>query len=109
MSARPRRYRKKPLAAFEHGTRIYAPTSGERRYRVVATEAAGGRPVLQEELALEDGGDQSEPVLAATPAVVRGKGVCPVPRLSHAVEPGLERRVPLGNELLEEPFERSVR
>lgn len=43
MPARPRRYRKKPLAAFEHGTRLYAPTSGERRYRVVATDAAGGR------------------------------------------------------------------
>ena len=32
------RYRKKPLAQFEHGTRIYAPTANEPRYRVVATD-----------------------------------------------------------------------
>lgn len=43
MSEGSRRYRKKPLAAFEHGTRIYAPTIKEPRYRVVATEATGGR------------------------------------------------------------------
>lgn len=43
MPARPRRYRKKPLAAFEHGTRIYGPTANERRYRVVATDPCGAR------------------------------------------------------------------
>ena len=43
MPARPRRYRKKPLAAFEHGTRIYAPTAHEGRYRVVATDPGGAR------------------------------------------------------------------
>ena len=32
------RYRKKPLAQFEHGTRIYAPTANEPRFRVVATD-----------------------------------------------------------------------
>lgn len=31
-------YRKKPLAQFEHGTRIYAPSGGESRYRIVATD-----------------------------------------------------------------------
>lgn len=36
-------YRKKPLAQFEHGTRIYAPSSGETRYRVVTTDTAGQR------------------------------------------------------------------
>lgn len=34
----PSPYRKKPLVQFEHGTRIYAPSSGERRYRVVARD-----------------------------------------------------------------------
>lgn len=34
------RYRKRPLAAFEHGTRIYAPSEGEDRHRVVARDAA---------------------------------------------------------------------
>jgi hypothetical protein len=32
------RYRKKPFARLEHGTRIYAPSPGEARYRVVATD-----------------------------------------------------------------------
>jgi len=32
------RYRKKPLAQLEHGTRIYEPSSGEPRYRVVAVD-----------------------------------------------------------------------
>jgi hypothetical protein len=34
----PSRYRKKPLARLEHG-RIYAPSPGEARYRVVATDS----------------------------------------------------------------------
>ena len=36
------RYRKKPLAQFEHGTRIYAPSSGELRFRVVARDSSSG-------------------------------------------------------------------
>lgn len=36
-------YRKKPLAQFEHGTRIYAPSGSETRYRVVATDPATRR------------------------------------------------------------------
>ena len=43
MGRGPQRYRKKPFAVFEHGTRIYAPSAGEDRFRVVATDAAGGR------------------------------------------------------------------
>lgn len=39
----PTRYRKKPLAQFEHGTRIYAPSGGETRYRVVATDPTTDR------------------------------------------------------------------
>ncbi len=39
----PRRYRKKPLAVFEHGTRIHAPSDGEDCYRVIATDDAGRR------------------------------------------------------------------
>ena len=52
MPTRPRRYRKKPLAAFEHGNRICAPTAGEARYRVVATDSTGSR--LFHEFAAED-------------------------------------------------------
>jgi hypothetical protein len=36
------RYRKKPLAQLEHGTRIYAPSPAEVRYRVVATDPLSG-------------------------------------------------------------------
>jgi hypothetical protein len=38
----PSRYRKKPLAQLEHGTRIYAPSAREARYRVVATDPGLG-------------------------------------------------------------------
>lgn len=43
MADRRRSYRKKPLAVFEAGTRIYSPSRGESRYRVVATDAEGNR------------------------------------------------------------------
>jgi len=37
------RYRKKPLAQLEHGTRIYAPSPSETRYRVVGpSDIEGG-------------------------------------------------------------------
>lgn len=39
----PPKYRKKPLAQLEHGTRIYAPSDAESRYRVVATDPTTGR------------------------------------------------------------------
>ena len=40
----PSRYRKKPLAQLEHGTRIYSPSAGEPRHRVVSTDpTSGGR------------------------------------------------------------------
>jgi integrase len=40
------RYRKKPLAQLEHGTRIYAPSPGETRYRVVATDPVSGERIF---------------------------------------------------------------
>lgn len=43
MADRRRTYRKKPLAIFEGGTRVYAPSRGEPRYRVLATDAEGTR------------------------------------------------------------------
>ncbi len=43
MASQPRTYRKKPFAVFEHGTRIYAPSRGESRYRVVSTDGGGHR------------------------------------------------------------------
>ncbi len=39
-------YRKRPLAVFEHGTRIYAPSGGEHRHRVVARDAATGERIF---------------------------------------------------------------
>ena len=35
--------RREPLVSYEFGTRIYAPSEGETRYRVVATDADGRR------------------------------------------------------------------
>jgi integrase len=40
------RYRKKPLAQLEHGTRIYAPSAGETRYRVVTTDPTSGERIF---------------------------------------------------------------
>ena len=39
-------YRKKPFAQLEHGTRIYAPSSGELQFRVVATDPSSGNRVF---------------------------------------------------------------
>jgi hypothetical protein len=40
------RYRKKPLAQVEHGTRIHAPSPSEARYRVVATDPVSGERIF---------------------------------------------------------------
>jgi hypothetical protein len=40
------RHRKKPLSQLEHGTRIYAPSPAEARYRVVATDAVSGERIF---------------------------------------------------------------
>jgi hypothetical protein len=40
------RYRKKPLAQLEHGTRVYAPSAREARYRVVATDPVSGERIF---------------------------------------------------------------
>jgi hypothetical protein len=42
----PSSYRKKPLAQLEHGTRIYAPSAGESRYRVVANDPVSGERIF---------------------------------------------------------------
>ena len=42
----PSSYRKKPLAQLEHGTRIYAPSANEARYRVVATDPVSGERIF---------------------------------------------------------------
>lgn len=39
----PRRRYSKPIAFFEYGTRLYAPSEGESRYRVIARDPTGKR------------------------------------------------------------------
>lgn len=39
----PRRKYAKPLITFEHGTKVYAPTPGEARYRIITRDPAGTR------------------------------------------------------------------
>lgn len=48
------RYRKKPLVQLELGTRIYAPSVGELRYRVVTTDLATGERVFHKFATEED-------------------------------------------------------
>jgi integrase len=38
-------YRKRPLASFEHGTRVYAPSDSERYYRIVAIDPVSSKRV----------------------------------------------------------------
>jgi len=40
------RYRKKPLAQLERGTRIYSPSASEPRFRVVASDPVSGERVF---------------------------------------------------------------
>ena len=40
---RKRTYRKKPLAVFENGTRIYAPTEPNSKFRIVSHDPSGRR------------------------------------------------------------------
>ena len=40
--------RRKPLVSYEFGTRIYAPSAGETRYRVVTTGRRDGRDAVAE-------------------------------------------------------------
>jgi hypothetical protein len=40
------RYGKRPLAQLEHGTRIYAPSTGEARYWVVTTDPVSGERIF---------------------------------------------------------------
>jgi len=42
----PSSYRKKPFAQFEHGTRIYAPSGRDPRYRVVASDPSSGKRIF---------------------------------------------------------------
>jgi integrase len=39
-------YRRRPLAQFEHGTRLYAPSAGETRFRVVSTDPVSGERIF---------------------------------------------------------------
>jgi len=42
----PSSYRKKPFAQFEHGTRIYAPSGTDPRYRVVTSDPSSGKRIF---------------------------------------------------------------
>jgi integrase len=72
-----RRYRK-PLVAFEFGTRIYAPSEAERRYRIIAKDPSGGR--VFQKLASEDEARararQLEAMLASS-VILPGRGSAP--------------------------------
>ena len=76
MAERPRRYRKKPLATFEHGTRIHAPSAGEKRYRVIATDV-DGRRVFHKYVREDDArakARQLEAYLASKTSLYGGRG-----------------------------------
>ncbi len=81
--------RKKPLAQFEHGTRIYAPSSGESRFRVVAADASTGERVFAacptEEQARARAREFEQLIALAAPIVDRD-GPRTVERLAAAYE-----------------------
>ncbi len=55
--------RRKPLVSFEYGTRIHAPSEGERRFRVVATDSDGQRVFAK--FTTEGPGDRVHPPFVA--------------------------------------------
>lgn len=73
----PSRYRKKPLAQLEHGTRIYAPSVGEPRYRVVSTDLTSGGRVfakcLTEETARQKAREFEDLIVAGAPIPLPGE------------------------------------
>lgn len=72
-----RRYRK-PLVTFEFGTRIYAPSEAERRYRIISKNPSGGR--IFQKFASEDEARararQLEAMLAAS-VILPSRGSAP--------------------------------
>jgi integrase len=81
------RYRKKPLAQLEHGTRIYAPSAGESRYRVVSTDPTSAGRVfakcLTEESARQRAREFEDLIAAGAPIPLPGEeGPRTVERLS---------------------------
>ncbi len=65
------RYRKKPLVQFEHGTKIYSPTSGEPYYRIVAPDPLSSKRLTAkrktEDLAREQARDFEDRIANAKP------------------------------------------
>jgi integrase len=73
-------YRKRPLAQFEHGTRIYAPTPAEHRFRVVTTDPATSQRVfakLPSEAAARARAREFEHVLSAVVPLGQTRGLAP--------------------------------
>ena len=73
-------YRKKPLAQLECGTRIYAPSAGQPRYRVVAVDPVSGERIFVK-CRTEEAAPEPRPVSSSSSS--------PSPR-SSATSPGDE-------------------
>ena len=76
------RYRKKPLAQYEFGTRIYAPSGGERRYRVVTVDLVAADRVVHKFTDEDDGRVKARELeqLLASATPLRGR-----PAADHAI------------------------
>jgi integrase len=72
-----RRYRKQPLVSFEFGTRIYAPTDAEPRYRVVARGIDGVR--VSQKFSAESAARHRARELEKTRAAVSSPSHLPAP------------------------------
>jgi integrase len=65
----PRRQYAKPIATFEHGTKVYGPSAGEPRYRVISKDPAGKR-VFARFLTEDDARDYARAVECALETTV---------------------------------------
>lgn len=64
------RYRKKPLTQFEHGTRIYAPSDGERTYRVVARDPSTGQRIFAKRATEDEARERAREIEALVASAV---------------------------------------
>src|SRR6266508_1088892 len=76
---------------------------------VLAGEKALVEAMPQQRVAVEDGGHQPEPILAAAGPVVLGQRLAPVPGAGRAAQAGLEGEVAALAELVDQRLQRALR
>ena len=97
------------LRATGHGYPRTGPLEANAKLDILAREEGLVEPDRQEGVPLEQGGDQTEPVLAPSGPMVLDQGPTPIPVSRHTVQAGLQADIATLPELVEEVAQRGVR